>query len=63
MLVTKSVKRGSFMICLKVMENYNRLITNSGYSFLYSLCLFALFFPHRLHRFSIRLTVVLIFGN
>ena len=45
------------------MESYGYLVIGNGYSFLYGLCFFALFFPHRLYRFNIRLTVVFIFGN
>ena len=35
----------------------------NGYNFLYSLCLFALFFPHKLYRFNTLLTIILILGN
>ena len=51
------------MIWLKVIKSYSRSVIGNGYNFLYGLYLFALFFPHRLHCFNTRLTVVFIFGN
>ena len=63
MLITGFVKAGNFVIWLKVIESYGRLIIGSGYNFLYSLYLFVLFFPHKSHRFSILLIIIFILGN
>ena len=63
MLVVKSIKTGSFVIWLKVIESYGRLIIGNSYNFPYSLCLFTLFFPHRSYRFSTLLIIILILGN
>ena len=46
-----------------MIKNYGRSVIGNGCNFLYSLCFFALFFPHKLYCFNIRLTVVLIFRN
>ena len=63
MLIIKFVKLSNFVIWLKVIENYGRSVISNGYSFLYGLCFFALFFLYRLYCFIIRLTVIFIFGN
>ena len=63
MLVIRSVKTDSFVIWLKVIESYNRLIIGNGYNFSYSLCFFALFFPHRSYRFNTLLIIIFILGN
>ena len=63
MLIIKFAKMGNFIIWLKVIESYSYSVISNGYSFLYNLCLFVLFFPYKLYRFSIRLIVVFIFWN
>ena len=63
MLIIKSVKINSFIIWLKIIENYNCSVIGNGYNFPYSLCFFALFFPHKSHRFSTLLIIILILGN
>ena len=62
-LIIKSVKIGNFVIWSKMIESYGYSVTGNGYSSLYGLYLFVLFFPHRLYCFSTRLTVILIFKN
>ena len=46
-----------------MIESYGRSVIGNGYSSLYSLYIFALFFPHKSYCFNIRLTVILTFWN
>ena len=63
MLIIGFVKVSNFMIWLKVIESYGRLVIGNGYNFLYNLYLFALFFPHKSYRFNTLLTIIFILGN
>ena len=46
-----------------MIKSYDRSVIGNNRSFLYSLCFFVLFFPHKLYYFSILLIIIFIFKN